>query len=164
MTQQKPLFKRVAHIGLVVRNAQETAKRCWEDFGIGPWGFYTLDPSNVEEMTLRGKRVDHAMRVASAMIGNIEWEIIEPLDDQSVYAEHLRVHGEGLHHVMFEVDSYSDAKSQITRTGCPEIVSGKAFGYPYSYLDTQKSLGCIAEIWSPPAAGQELPPAEWTYP
>jgi len=131
---------------------------------MGPWAFYTFDLSNVEEMTLRGRRVDHAMRIASAMIGTIEWEIIEPLDDRSVYAEHLRVHGEGLHHVMFDVDNYSDAKAQITQTGCPEIVSGKWFGHPYSYLDTRKSLACITEIWSPPAAGQELPPPEWTYP
>jgi methylmalonyl-CoA/ethylmalonyl-CoA epimerase len=160
----KPVFRRIAQIGLVVRSVEATAKRCWEEFGIGPWSFYRFDPSNVEQMTIRGKRVDHGMRIASAMIGDIEWEIIEPLDDRSVYAEHLRTHGEGLHHILFDVDDYSSAKARLSGMGFQEMVGGKWNGYPYSYFDTQRSLACLTEIWSPPPPGQPLPQPESTYP
>ncbi len=160
----KTVFRRVAQIGLVVRSVDATARRCWEEFGIGPWGFWTFDPSCVETMMVRGKRIDHAMRIASTMIGEVEWEIIEPLDERSVYAEHLRQHGEGLHHVLFDVDNYEGARSQLTGLGFEELASGRWHGHPYSYIDTQRSLACIAEIWAPPASRDPLPPPEKTYP
>lgn len=163
MTEQ-PLFKTVAQVALVVKSVEATAKRCWDDFGIGPWKFYTYDPSTVSEMTVRGKRIDHAMRVGITMIGEVEWEIIEPLDERSIYAEHLRAHGEGLHHVLFAVDDYDAAKARIIGGGFAEIGGGRWFGFPYSYFETGPSLGCIAEIWAPPAAGEPLPPHDGTYP
>ena len=97
---QKPIFKGITQIGLVVKSVEATAQRCWEELGIGPWTFYTFDPakqdSKVEDMVIRGKRVDHAMGMGHAMVGDIDWEIIEPLDDKSLYAEHLKQHGEGI--------------------------------------------------------------------
>jgi methylmalonyl-CoA/ethylmalonyl-CoA epimerase len=160
----RPLFKKITQIGLVVRNAEETAKRCWEQFGLGPWTFYIFEPSRVKEMIIRGQRVDHAMRTAHATIGDIDWEIIEPLDNKSIYAEHLRTHGEGLHHILFAVDSYTDAKAQLEDSGHPELASGKWAGNPYAYFDTQKSLACIAELWSPLAASKDISPADGSYP
>lgn len=163
MTQQ-PLLRRIAQISLVVRSVEETAKRCWDDFGIGPWRFKTLDPTNVSDMTVRGRRVDHAMRIAIARIGDIEWELIEPLDDRSIYAEHLRAHGDGLHHIMFDVGDYEKATAQFLRAGCPQITSGTWHGYQYAYFDTGRALGCLTEICSPPTEDAELPPPEHTYP
>lgn len=161
---REPLFRRVRQIGLVVRDARATAAKCWEQFGLGPWTFYTFEPSRVADMTVRGKRVDHAMRTAHARIGDIDWEIIEPLDDKSIYAEHLRTHGEGLHHILFDVADYAAAKAHMELQGHRELASGTWLGKPYSYLDTRTSLACIAEIFSPPADGQKPPPADATYP
>jgi len=161
---QKALFKKISQVALVVRSVDQTVKRCWEEFGMGPWTFYTFDPSNVTEMTIRGQQIEHAMRTAHATIGDIDWEVIEPLDDRSIYAEHLRKHGEGLHHVMFDVDDYAAAKARLAGTGCKELAGGIWFGYPYSYFDSQESLGCLLEIWSPPKVSQDLPPPEATYP
>lgn len=164
MTQQQPLLKRIAQVALVVHSAERTAERYWSEFGIGPWRFKTLDPSNVVDMKVRGLRVDHAMRIAIASIGDIEWEIIEPLDDKSIYAEHLRAHGEGLHHILFDVGDYEQTAAHLLRTGSPEIASGKWHGYRYAYFDTRGSLGCLTEIYAPPPEGTELPPPEHTYP
>jgi len=165
---QKPIFKRITQIGLVVKSVEATAKRCWEDFGIGPWTFYTFDPSKadskVEDMMIRGKRVDHAMRMGHALIGDIDWEIIEPLDDKSLYAEYLKKQGEGIHHILFDVDNYDETKVHMTNKGYDEIVSGKWDGNPYSYFDTQKTLACLTEIWSPPQDLETLPLPDGTYP
>lgn len=163
MTENR-LFKRVTQIGLVVRDVEATARRCWEDFGIGPWAFYTFDPSNVEAMTVHGQRVDHAMRTGHAKIGDFDWEIIEPLDDRSIYAEHLTKCDGGLHHVLFEVDEYIAARKLFELKGYVEVTSGKWAGSPYGNIDTQRSLGCIAELWSPPEDWAALPPPDGTYP
>ena len=165
---QKPVFKRITQIGLVVSNVEATAKRCWEELGIGPWQFYTFDPaakdSKVEDMVIRGKRIDHAMRMGHAMIGDIDWEIIEPLDDKSLYAEHLRTHGEGIHHVLFDVENYEHTRKHLQEKHYQEIVSGKWVGNPYCYFDLTGALGCIAEFWSPPEDLTSLPDPESVYP
>jgi hypothetical protein len=162
--KRPPVLKRIAQIGLVVRNAQVTARRYWDQFGIGPWRLKTLNPANVADMVIRGRRVDHAMRIGIAAVGDIEWEIIEPLDDQSIYAEHLRVHGEGLHHILFDVENYAEALAHFLQSGTPELASGQWHGYRYAYFDTRGSLGCISEICSLPAIPTELPAPDSTYP
>jgi methylmalonyl-CoA/ethylmalonyl-CoA epimerase len=122
MTEPR-LLQRIAQIGLVVRSVEHTAERYWNAFGIGPWRFKTLDPSSVEDMKVRGLRVDHAMRIGIAMIGEVEWELIEPLDDKSIYAEHLRIHGEGLHHILFDVGNYQQTCALFHKTGAEEIAA-----------------------------------------
>lgn len=144
----KPLFKRITQVALVVRSVDETVKKCTEDFGMGPWTFCTFDPSNVAEMRVRGKRVDHAIRTAHTNIGGIDWELIEPLDERSMYAEHLRTHGEGLHHVLFGVDDYAAAVREMGNKGFEELTSGDWEKGAYSYFDTRRSLGCIAEFFA----------------
>ncbi len=161
---QEPQLKRIVQVALVVRSAERTARRCWDTLRVGPWRFRTFNPTNVADMRVRGHRVDHAMRIAIAMIGDMELEIIEPLDDKSIYAEHLRAHGEGLHHILFEVRDYETAAAQFLRADCPEIASGKWYGYRYAYFDTSRSLGCLSEIYSPPPEGTEPAPIEHTYP
>jgi len=161
---EKPIFKKIAQVALVVKNVEERAKRYWDEFGIGPWSFYTFDPSCVENMMIHGKRVDHAMRIALAMIGDIMWELIEPLDDKSIYAEHLEKHGEGLHHVLFEVDDFDEAKTRIQQRGYGVLQSGKWHSIPYTYFDTEKPLACITEIYTPPPEGESFPAPEATYP
>ena len=145
------MFGGIRQIGLVVRSVEATARRCWDELGIGPWTFYLFDPSNVKNMRVHGRRVDHAMRTAHAKFGDIDWEIIEPLDDNSIYAEHLRTRGEGLHHILFSVGDYESARAQLRLNGYEELAGGDWSGDAYSYFDTTGALGCIAEIFRPSA-------------
>ena len=72
----KPLFKELTQVGFVVKDCRATAKRYWDEFGIGPWEFYTLDPSNTPDMTLRGRAVEHAFRAALAKVGDVGFESV----------------------------------------------------------------------------------------
>jgi methylmalonyl-CoA/ethylmalonyl-CoA epimerase len=146
---RKAVFSGIRQIGLVVRSVEATARRCQEELGIGPWTFYTFDPSNVANMRVHGRRVDHAMRTAHAKFGDIDWEIIEPLDERSIYAEHLRTRGEGLHHILFSVDDYEGARARLRERGYAELAGGDWSGGAYSYFDTTSALACVAEIFRP---------------
>lgn len=148
------IFKRITQIGLVSYDARAMAQRCWNEMDIGPWSFVQLDRETVSDMMVHGRRVDHAMLIGHATFGDIDWEVIQPLDDKSIYAEHLRTKGEGLHHILFGVDNYDNARGLLTAKGFAEIASGRWNGNPYSYFDTQRTLGCLAEIWSPPAIAE----------
>jgi methylmalonyl-CoA/ethylmalonyl-CoA epimerase len=163
---EKPVFKGVSHVSVVVKNLDEAMKKYWEGYGIGPWDIYTFDPSNVSDMTVRNQRVDHAMRLAMADVGGFQWELIEPLDEKSVYGEFLKEHGEGLHHVAFAVDDYDEALAFFQARGIGVLQGGRprpGHGVPYVYIDSQDTLSCIAEICDVPE-GYESPPPEATYP
>jgi|HubBroStandDraft_1064217.scaffolds.fasta_scaffold188335_2 methylmalonyl-CoA/ethylmalonyl-CoA epimerase len=151
----KPLFRKVLQVGLVVRDSEATARRYWEDFGIGPWRFYTLDPANTPNMRFRGRPVKHSFRAALASIGGLTLELIEPLDGASVYSEHLQAHGEGLHHLALAVDDYESARSRLKESGFGELQGGRPYGVnDYSYFDTARALGFITELQSEEAPGK----------
>ncbi len=163
---EKPIFKGVSHISVVVRNLDEAMKKYWEGYGIGPWDIHTYDSSVVSNMTIRGQRVDHAMRWATTDMGGILWELVEPLDEKSIYAEFLKEHGEGLHHVGFTVDDYDEASAFFQSKGIGELQGGlprPGYGVPYIYIDSEDTLSFIAEFCDVPE-GSEPPPPDATYP
>lgn len=161
---RKPIFNKVNQIAMVVMDAAATAKRYWDDVGIGPWRFYTIQPSNSSDMVLRGKSVEHSFKVAIANVGDVELELIQPLDGDSLYAEHLAQHGEGLHHLEFGVDDFNKTMSHLKEKGYSEIQSGRIFNVgKYNYLDTDKGLSCITE-YGEMDKGKTFPQPEKTYP
>jgi len=159
----KPLFKKIMQVGLVVKDVDASVRKQWDEFGIGPWSIYTFDPSTVKNLTVRGKPVEHAMRVAIAMVGDLMWELIQPLDDKSIYAEFLQEHGEGIHHILFEVGDFHRAEASFKERGHELCQGGQMGGIRYAYFDTRETLHTIAEIASL-GENESLPPPEATYP
>lgn len=150
-------------VAVVVKDLETSMKKYWDEWGIGPWSVYTFNPDTVKDMILRGKREDYAMRLALAQVGNVQWELIQPLDDKSIYAEFLKGHGEGLHHVALGVRSYDEAMKLAKEKGVSVIQGGTWFGFTYTYLDTRADLATIAEIYNQPE-GWQFPEPEATYP
>lgn len=150
----KPVFKKVLQVGVVVRDL-DRAMRHYEKLGIGPWQVFTLDPSNMRELKVRDERVDFSMRVAFAKVGDFQWELIQPLDERSIYSEFLGKRGEGLHHVAFHVDDFDRTVEFFRENGVGVLQSGEAPGLGFAYLDTTEKLSFIAEIYNLPkrAAG-----------
>jgi methylmalonyl-CoA/ethylmalonyl-CoA epimerase len=160
---EKPIFKGVLQVAVVVKDLDESLKKYWEEYGIGPWDIHTFNPSTVSDMIMRNKRVDYAMRLALADVGGVQWELIEPLDDKSIYAEFLKEHGEGLHHVAFAVDNYDEAMAFFKGKGIGVLQGGTWHGLTYTYLESEDTLSIIAEIYSVPE-DFEWPTPEATYP
>ena len=161
---QQSVFKKLVQVSIVVNDLDATVKRYCEDIGLGPWKFYTIEPGSSPAMTLRGQPVEHAFRLAIAMLGEVEWELIQPLDHHSVYAEHLATHGEGLHHVAMAVDNYQSTLDRLKARGYQEIQTGRAFDVAqYSYLNTDQGLGCIVELGALDK-DKHFPPPDFIYP
>ena len=84
----------IVQIGLVVRDAAATAERYRALLGIEGW---YLNEVNTEQgkgrrFHHRGKAIAAVARIAWTRIGNLELELIEPRDEDSVYAVFLREH------------------------------------------------------------------------
>jgi hypothetical protein len=146
--QEKPVFNSVLQVAIVVKDCDATVKKYADDYGMGPWSIYEFNPNTVSDMIIDGKKVDYAMRLALADIGGVQWEIIQPKDDTSIYAHFLKEHGEGLHHVAFGTDNYEKTVQFYKDKGRPILQGGTWKGLTYTYLDSREDLKVIAEIYN----------------
>jgi 4-hydroxyphenylpyruvate dioxygenase-like putative hemolysin len=70
-------------------------------------------------------------------VGQVRWELIEPLDEESVDARFLAEKGEGVQHVAVATPSFDETVAQADR-GNGVILSGE---FEVAYLGTDRDLG-----------------------
>jgi methylmalonyl-CoA/ethylmalonyl-CoA epimerase len=144
--KRAPVFTDTLQIGFVVRNLDASLRKYVDDFGIGPWEIYEFGPEDANHLHEHGRPVKRSWRLAVAMVGKVMWELIEPLDDQSVYARFLAEKGEGVHHIAVETPSFEHAVAEAAQRGRDLVLSGEFSGIKVAYLPTDGDLGTILEI------------------
>lgn len=148
----KPYMKHMIQVASMTYKCDETVLKVIKDFGLGPWMVYEFTPKNNKNLKLWEKEENTiAMRLAVTNIGKLEFEYIEPISEKSIYQEHLKNHGEGLHHLAFDVEDYKTAIAQVKERGYMNAMSGIwNDGKDWSYLDTEKDLKFVAELYEMP--------------
>jgi len=141
-----PLFREILQIAVVVRDLDASVRIYSEEYGFGPWRYHEFKQGDVKDLVKDDRPASYGMRIAIATIGSLEWELIQPLDDNSNYAEFLRLKGEGVHHVQLAVDDYSTALAALREKGHTVVVGGTFEGTRLSYVSTDRDLGVITEI------------------
>lgn len=140
----------IAQVALIVPDLDVAVEAYWKLFGVGPWQMYTYGKPLVQRMTYRGQAADYRMRLALSHIGSLRIELIEMLDGETIYADFVREHGYGLHHIGVLVDDMEEALAQANAAGFEVIQDGAGFGLDgdghYAYLDTAKSIGTTIEL------------------
>jgi len=157
----------IAQIALVVKDLDETVREWSDRFGVGPWSFYTYGPPLVQRMTRHGQPTEYTMRIALANVGPMRIELIEPVEGDTVYAEFVRDHGYGVHHLGVLVESMEEALGRARDAGLTMTQDGAGFGPDgdghYAYLDTEPLMGTTIELIERPkrraAPDRVYPPA-----
>lgn len=93
-------------------------------------------------------------------------EVVEPLDGPSIYKDFLKEHAPGgLHHCAFATGdlSFQEAVATFAEMDVRVLMQGTWNGVTYAYMDTEKLIGTIAEIYDWPADVQ-LPEPEEVFP
>ncbi|HEY7178792.1 MAG TPA: VOC family protein [Gaiella sp.] len=157
-----PVFTETIQIAIVVRDLDAAMGTYVHEYGIGPWEIYGFDPGNVADMREDGKPVERSWRLALARVGRVQWELIEPLDDESVYARVLAEQGGGLHHVGVAVQDFDETLEAQAERGNGVLLGGEYKGIRFAYLDTVRDLGLVTEIFSGAPGADQQPDA--TYP
>jgi catechol 2,3-dioxygenase-like lactoylglutathione lyase family enzyme len=150
----KPLWnyarRGIDQIAIVVEDVDRAVQRYYELFGIEPWHFYTYKKPLLKSMTYHGQPADYAMRIALSYFGSIRIELIQPLRGSSVYADFVREHGYGVHHIGFIVPDMQQALMDAQAAGLQMTMDGAGYGLEgdghYAYLDTEKELGVTVEF------------------
>jgi methylmalonyl-CoA/ethylmalonyl-CoA epimerase len=158
-TMLEPAFTQTMQIGIVVRDLDATIRRYVDDYGIGPWKIYEFNPGNAKGLHEYGQPVKRSWRLAVAMVGQLQWELIEPLDDKSIYARFLAEKGGGVHHIAVAAQSFDEMRAMAAKRGIDEVLSGEFEGVRVAYLGTDRDLGVTLEIFSGMPNLEEKPDA-----
>ena len=73
--------------------------------------------------------------------------MIEPLDDESIYARFLTEKGEGVHHIAVSTPNFDEAVAAQARGGHDLVLSGTFSGARVAYLPTDRDLGVMLDIF-----------------
>lgn len=148
MTVTKTAFTRIHHIGLVVKDMDKTIARL-KALGIGPFTPRILPPDAKE--TYRGKPFIPSQRVAIQItkIGDIELELIQPINGESPHQEFLSQKGEGIQHLGFMVENLEESVKNLTGEGSSVMLTSEfKGGGGVAYLDLDVA-GLIVELVQP---------------
>lgn len=157
-----PVFTETIQLAIVVRDLDAAMRTYVHDYGIGPWEIYGFDPGNVADMREGGEPVERSWRLAIAYVGQVQWELIEPLDEESVYARFLAETGGGLHHVGVAVPDFDGTLAEQAARGNGVLLGGEYKGIRFAYLDTVGDLGFVTEIFSGAPGADQRPDATYS--
>jgi methylmalonyl-CoA/ethylmalonyl-CoA epimerase len=100
------MLKRVNHIGIAVRNMDEAREFWQKKFGVE-------SPPPITERD---------MQICMMKLGDVLVELIAPIGNEGIMAKFLQKHGEGFHHICYEVENIYSAVEELEAKGV-ELVS-----------------------------------------
>lgn len=136
-------------IALVVRDARQTASLLSDLLGIGPWAFEDWPPDRPNFVSFAdGQPAQWRKLLAFAEWGSIELELIQPLEGDTHYSRTLEQRGEGLHHVLFEVEDLDGTVASLAHQGFDVVLeaTSRLPGARWVLVDTTEALGFALEL------------------
>ncbi len=150
----RPSYTNIIQAGVIVDDVEKAVKAYADVYGMGPWYIYNVDSTVGKNMAVRGKVVGWGGKIARGVIGNVEIELIEPIDDKSIHYEYLKKYGPGIHHLMFTTDDFDRTVEWMKERGIEMVSSGELpGGIRFAYFATEDELGYVSEYaYFPPDA------------
>jgi len=147
-----PGFKTITQIALVTKDINLSAKRWAAVLGVETPKVSETLPGSEVHMTYQGKPSNSRAKLAFLKAGQVTIELIQPIGPNTSWMKFLNEHGEGVHHIAFNVEKLAKAGSELEALGYGEIHSGRwgadstKNNGDYAYFDSTKDLGLMIEL------------------
>jgi methylmalonyl-CoA/ethylmalonyl-CoA epimerase len=159
-----PAVPNIRQIALVVEDVDAAMEQYWTVLGIGPWDVRHFTPDSVRDFRIDGELVQEHFDFVCAVtwVGEVEFELIQPIAGPNIYWDFLRRRGPGLHHIK---DVMSDAElpaalDSFAARGIRVMQTGWIDDDVHYYLDTEATLGLVYELGN----GGRIGPPDRRYP
>jgi methylmalonyl-CoA/ethylmalonyl-CoA epimerase len=141
-------LKRLVQIGIVVADLDHTTKLLTSLFGIGPFRFVEWPDRPDSKYYYRGVEEHIRIKQAFVQLGEVEVELIQPIEGHNGYQDFLDETGGGIHHLLFEVPDIDPVIQELAKSGVTVLQAGTGIrpGTRWALLDTQKLLGFLVEL------------------
>ena len=138
-----------SQIAIIVNDVEATKRKYAEFWGVEVPPTIDAGAFDVTQTEYKGKPAPEAgCNMAFFDLEAIQFEIIEPNSAQSTWRDFLEEHGEGLHHIAFEVKDLQEGMKACTDFGM-ELTQWGHYGDGsggYAYFDATKDLKCFIEL------------------
>ncbi|KZN99210.1 methylmalonyl-CoA epimerase [Bacillus badius] len=125
----------VDHIGIAVRSLEETLPFYTEQLGLA---FIKMEEVASEQV-----------KVAFIDGGNVKFELLEPMSNESAIAKFIEKRGQGIHHVAFKVTDINKRIQEIKENGIrminetPKLGAG---GAEVAFMHPKSAHGVLFEL------------------
>ena len=125
----------------------ETKAKAWADLlGLPVPEIIITDTVEVAQTEYNGKPTPARAKLAFFQLGQVDLELIEPIDGPSTWKDQFDRHGESLHHIAFEVNGMQEKVAYLEAKGVPLVQRGEYSGGRYAYVDGTARLGAVLEL------------------
>jgi methylmalonyl-CoA epimerase len=130
------MLKRVSHLGLAVKDLEAAIKLYEEVFGLRIEHRWVAEADRMEAATFR--------------VGDLEIELMQPLDEDSPIGRFIARRGEGIHHVAYRVDDVAAALDRAREVGVATIDEKPRTGGDgrtrIGFLHPRSTFGVLTEL------------------
>lgn len=153
--REEKAFTQVTQIGIVTSDIQTMIKNYEEKLGIGSFQIVVDGARGIgapaKNLKVYGKPQEFKVIVACCQVGTVEIELIQPLDEFSIYSKHLKEHGEGVinHISILTDDKNKQFRNVMAEEGISSILKGDLDpedGQCFEYYDCSEFMGTIVEL------------------
>jgi methylmalonyl-CoA/ethylmalonyl-CoA epimerase len=153
----------VSQIAFVVADLDAAMERYRAILGVEPWEVYRIGPPEQTEGSYYGESANPSFSIGYAYRGDLEIEIIEPVDGHSVHRDFLNRDEEGIHHIAcFDFEDPYKVADAFEDAGLPIVQSGHWHDTHYIYFDTTAVLDGL--YFETLAGGDIDPGPEYVFP
>jgi methylmalonyl-CoA/ethylmalonyl-CoA epimerase len=139
-------FKRVAQIGIVVRDIEEALDFWCKLLKIEKPRVIETEGWEKTRATYMGVSTRGRAKLAFIELDNVTIELIQPIDGPSTWESQLNTHGQGVHHIAFVVEDIDGCVKELENFGGVREQEGLFEGGRYLYTDLLKTLGVRIEL------------------
>lgn len=139
----------LAQIGFIVKDIEKTKREFARFFDVPVPPTVNSGEYKVTRTEYRGEPAPEAQcQMAFFYFGDLQMELIQPNDVPSAWREHLERHGEGIHHLAFQVNGMQMNIENCEEWGMKLIQKGeyRRGNGRYSFLDATDSLKMVVEL------------------
>lgn len=138
------------HVGFVVKDAEATAAKFTEFFGIDDFQIYDFSPTRAWSY---GKEVfGYKLKIAMAKMPGKETkiEIIQPISTEGLHHDYVAGGNSGIHHICYAVDNYDHWRKHFDDINAEVVFESETedgvIGYRRCFYAKNDVLGCVYEI------------------
>jgi len=134
---------KVDQLGFVYKDVEKQAKIFEELFNIPK---FAIIPGTTQVLKYRGKDSKVNTKIALSRQFNIQIELIQLIEGESIYKEFLDQGREGLHHISLFVEDIDPYIEYFGKRGIEMIYLGSIGKQLWAYFDTEEILGMLLEV------------------
>lgn len=164
----RDIFTAPIQVGVLVKDLEAYLQKLEQIFGIGPFRIAEYPPA--DELPFReyhGKEGNFTAKFCFYELGNIQLELIQPLEGENIWQDFIDTHGPGIHHLKFMVPEHDNVHRYLQENGYEISQQGAAVGpnkgRVWAFYPTYDEIGFDVELMNEipkPDGGSENEPGK----